>query len=252
MAPDSIRGSGRWSGHPPAIGYTPRALSTTILFDAGGTLVFPNFARVAAELAVEGVAADAASLERADVHVRFALDRPEVIATTTDGDRFRRYFDGLAGAAGLDRMPDTVFARLDDYHRTHNLWEAAPPHVAPTLERLGRRFRMAVVSNANGTVRAKLERMNLAHHFELIVDSHEEGVEKPDPRLFHIALERMGVAPAQAAYVGDLYHVDVAGAAAAGLTPFLLDPFDLYGALPVTRVRELGELALWFPPRLTA
>jgi len=146
---------------------------------------------------------------------------------------------------GLPRMPDAVFARLDAYHRTHNLWEHAPPHVAPTLERLRGRFRMAVVSNANGTVRAKLERMNLARYFELIVDSHEEGVEKPDPRLFHVALDRMGVRPAQAAYVGDLYHVDVAGAVAAGLRPFLLDPFDLYAHLPVTRLRELGELAAW-------
>jgi putative hydrolase of the HAD superfamily len=215
---------------------------TTILFDAGGTLVFPNFSRIAAELVAEGVPADGHTLERADARVRFAMDRPEVIASTTDGDRFRRYFDGLAAAVGLSRVPDAVFARLDAYHRLHNLWEDVQAHVPAALERLRGRYRMAVVSNANGTVRAKLERLNLAHYFELIVDSHEEGVEKPDPRLFRVALDRMGVAPAQAAYVGDLYHVDVAGAHAAGLRPFLLDPFDLYGALPVTRVRELGEL----------
>ena len=62
------------------------------------------------------------------------------------------------------------------------------------LEPLRGRFRLGVVSNANGTVRAKLARVNLARFFETIVDSHEEGIEKPDPRLFQIALARMGVA----------------------------------------------------------
>jgi putative hydrolase of the HAD superfamily len=217
-------------------------LKTTILFDAGGTLVFPSFSRIAAELTAEGVPAEAAALERADAGVRFAMDRPEVIAATSDGDRFRRYLDALVGAVGLARLPDAVFARLDAYHREHNLWEDVPAQVPAALERLRGRFRMAVVSNANGTVRAKLERVNLARYFELIVDSHEEGMEKPDPGLFRVALDRMGVAPAQAAYVGDLYHVDVAGAAAAGLSPFLLDPFDLYTDLPVTRIRALGDL----------
>jgi putative hydrolase of the HAD superfamily len=214
----------------------------TILFDAGGTLVFPNFSRIAAELASDGVAVDPADLQRADARVRFDLDRAEVIAATSDGSRFRRYFDGLARSVGLGGMPDAVFARLDRYHLEQNLWEDVPAGVPETLERLRGRYRLGVVSNANGTVRAKLERVGLAGFFETIVDSHEEGVEKPDPRLFAVALERMGVAAAGTAYVGDLYHVDVVGAAAAGLTPFLLDPFDLYAHLPVTRVRALAEL----------
>jgi putative hydrolase of the HAD superfamily len=214
----------------------------TILFDAGGTLVFPSFSRIAAELAAEGAAADAAALQRADVRVRFDMDRAEVIATTNDGGRFRRYLDALARSVGLAGVPAAAFARLDGYHREHNLWEDVPADVAETLARLRGRYRLGVVSNANGTVRAKLERVGLASFFETIVDSHEEGIEKPDPRLFAVALARMGVAAAETAYVGDLYHVDVVGASAAGLTPFLLDPFDLYAHLPVSRVRTLAEL----------
>jgi putative hydrolase of the HAD superfamily len=215
---------------------------TTILFDAGGTLVFPSFARIARELGAEGVVADPAALARADARVRFEIDRPEVIAATTDGGRFRRYLDALAGAAGLTRMPDPAFERLDAYHRLHNLWEDVPAEVPAALDRLSGRVRMGVVSNANGTVRAKLARVGLARYFELVIDSHEVGIEKPDPRIFALALERMGVSPAEAAYVGDLYHVDVVGAAAAGLGAFLLDPFDLYEGSPVTRIRSLAEL----------
>jgi putative hydrolase of the HAD superfamily len=215
---------------------------TTILFDAGGTLVFPNFRRIAGEMGAHGLVADAAALAGADARVRFELDRPDVIASTTDYGRFRRYFDALAGEAGLERLPDPVFQSLDDYHRVHNLWEDVPSDVPAALDRLRGRVRMGVISNANGTVRAKLERVGLAGYFELIVDSHEEGIEKPDPRIFARTLERMGVRPYEAAYVGDLYHVDVVGAAAAGLAPFLLDPFDLYGSAPVPRIRSLGEL----------
>jgi putative hydrolase of the HAD superfamily len=217
---------------------------TTILFDAGGTLVFPSFGRIARELAAHGVAADATALARADARVRFEIDRPDVIATTTDGGRFRRYLDALAGHIGLERLPDPVFERLDAYHRVHNLWEDVPPDVPAALERLRGRVRMGVVSNANGTVRAKLERVGLADYFELIVDSQEEGIEKPDPRIFARALARMGVSAAEAAYVGDLYHVDVVGAVAAGLAPFLLDPCDLYEAAAVPRIRSLAELPL--------
>ena len=111
---------------------------TTILFDAGGTLVFPSFDRIARELAATASPADPAALARADARVRFELDRPEVIAATTDGSRFRRYLDALAGAAGLERLPDPVFERLDAYHRVHNLWEDVPAEVPAALERLRR------------------------------------------------------------------------------------------------------------------
>jgi putative hydrolase of the HAD superfamily len=218
--------------------------TTTILFDAGGTLVFPSFRRIADELAAHGVVADPAALAAADARVRFEIDRPDVIAATTDRGRFRRYLDSLVGEIGLERLPDSVFESLDDYHRVHNLWEDVPADVPAALDRLRGRVRMGVLSNSNGTVRAKLERIGLAHHFELIVDSHEEGIEKPDPRIFALALERMGVRASEAAYVGDLYHVDVVGAAAAGLAPFLLDPFDLYGSAPVPRIRSLADLTV--------
>ena len=80
----------------------------------------------------------------------------------------------------------------------------------------------------------------------MIFDSHDEGVEKPDPRFFQIALERSGADAATTMHVGDLYHVDVAGARAAGLTPALLDVGDLYPECDCLRVRSLTELVETF------
>jgi putative hydrolase of the HAD superfamily len=220
-----------------------RGTTTTILFDVGGTLAFPSFGRIAAALSAAGHPIDAAALTHADARIRREMDRPDVITATTDGERFRRYLEALGRVAGAEPLPARVFDELDAYHRVHNLWEDVPPEVPRALEDLRGRFRLGVVSNANGTVRAKLERVGLAGFFEVIVDSHDEGIEKPDPRIFHLALRRMGVKAAEAAYVGDLYHVDVVGAAAAGLRPFLLDPFGLHGERPVARLRALDELA---------
>jgi HAD superfamily hydrolase (TIGR01509 family) len=118
-----------------------------------------------------------------------------------------------------------------------------PADVVPALEqfrRLG--LRLAVVSNSNGTLRAMLNELGLAGHLETIVDSQEEGVEKPDPALFRIALERSGARADQTLHVGDIYQVDVIGARAAGLQAVLLDPLDLYVDHICPRVRSLSML----------
>ena len=103
-------------------------------------------------------------------------------------------------------------------------------------------LRLTVVSNANGTLRAHLERLQLARWFDCVLDSCELGVEKPDPRLFEIALERSGARPESTIHVGDLYHVDVVGARAAGLRAVLLDETGLYADADCRRLQSLAEL----------
>jgi putative hydrolase of the HAD superfamily len=83
--------------------------------------------------------------------------------------------------------------------------------------------------------------------FETVVDSSLVGVEKPDPQIFRIALERMGLGPEHAVFCGDLPAVDVEGARAAGLRPVLLDRHDLYPEI-CPRVRSLTELPAMLPP----
>jgi putative hydrolase of the HAD superfamily len=71
-------------------------------------------------------------------------------------------------------------------------------------------------------------------------------VEKPDPRLFHLALAASGAAAERTVHVGDLYHVDVAGARQAGLAGAVLyDVADLYPHADCPRVRRLEEISSW-------
>ena len=111
------------------------------------------------------------------------------------------------------------------------------------LRELKRRgYRLGVISNADGTVERLLDDMGLLGHFEFVIDSTSVGVEKPDPRIFRMALERMGIEPHEAVYVGDVYEIDVAGARAAGIRAFLIDPLMRLGHLDCDRIASLTEL----------
>src|SRR5207237_1106396 len=86
-----------------------------------------------------------------------------------------------------------------------------------------------VVSNSNGTIKRILDDLGLTRDLDFVLDSQEEGVEKPDPRFFQRALARAGVEAADAAYIGDLYSVDVVGARRAGIRAVLMDPGRCWG-----------------------
>ena len=77
---------------------------------------------------------------------------------------------------------------------------------------------------------------------DYLFDSHEEGIEKPDPAYFQQALKISGSSAETTVHVGDFYHVDVVGARSAGIRPILLDAADLYQGCDCERVRSLSEL----------
>jgi HAD superfamily hydrolase (TIGR01509 family) len=217
----------------------------TVFLDAGGVLVNPNWSRVSDVLAGHGVDVSPATLAAGEPRAKKRLDTGDTIAVTTDQQRGWTYFNLVLTEAGvaLSAATSAALAELHVYHQTHNLWETVPDEVRPSLAALrARGFRLVVLSNANGTLHRAFERLGLTTAFDVIFDSHDEGVEKPDPRFFQIALERSGADAATTMHVGDLYHVDVAGARAAGLTPVLLDAGDLYPDCDCRRVRSLAEL----------
>jgi hypothetical protein len=87
--------------------------------------------------------------------------------------------------------------------------------------------------------------LGLFDWFDHVLDSHEWGVEKPDPRLFRHALEVAGASAVRTIHVGDLYHVDVVGARRAGLRDaVLIDAAGLYPAADCPRVSRLEEVAV--------
>ncbi len=220
---------------------------THLFFDAGNTLVYPNMDLVAEVVTRHGAPVAAAALEEAELHARAVLDHPDVIRDTNDHTRWLLYFERILGRCGVTDA-GILHASLEELkarHRKSNLWERVPADVPATLARLQGRFRLAVISNANGTVRDKLVRVGLAGYFEVILDSHEEGIEKPDPRIFQSAMERTGARPEESVYIGDMYHIDVTGSRAAGMTAVLIDPANAHPDKAVPRIPDLGGLLAW-------
>jgi putative hydrolase of the HAD superfamily len=194
-----------------------------VLFDAGGTLIHVDGERICR---AAGVPFDGAAFRRAEAEAFAAvralvLERPE----SRDAERVPMYFDTLLSALGLDEPAARRRAAGEvgrEHHRS-NLWSRRAEGSVETLDALRRRgYRIAVVSNADGRVRGLLQAAGLSPHLEFVVDSAEVGLEKPDPRIFHAATDKLGLTPAACAYVGDIYEIDVIGAERAGLTPVLI------------------------------
>ena len=221
-----------------------------ILFDAGNTLVWLDHDFIIGVLRDAGVETTSAELLAAEHDAKLGIDRRlREGRGGTDESRAREYFAEVFRTVGLpdDAFPGvakTLYAR----HAERNLWCTVREGTVETLQELrDRGYRLGVVSNSDGRVDALLTDVGLRSCFDVVVDSGTEGVEKPDPRIFAIACERMGVEPAEAAYVCDIYEIDVAGARAAGLHPVLVDPLSRWQQLDCDRVTGLPELLAAFP-----
>ena len=217
----------------------------TVFLDAGGVLVFPNWTRISRALAARGVHVEPDALARAEHVAKKTLDVSQTINATNDAGRGWLYFNLIFEQAGVPLTSDVeaALAELHAYHQESNLWEFVPPGVVPALTALRERgLKLTIVSNANGKLRVLFDRLGLAGCVDCLLDSHDEKVEKPDPRFFEIALERSGARRETTIHVGDLYHVDVVGARSAGLRGVLLDEAGLYPDVDCPRVNSLAEL----------
>jgi putative hydrolase of the HAD superfamily len=222
---------------------TRRSLDA-VLLDAGGVLVDPEWNRVAEILRAHDIDVSAEALALAEPRAKRRLDEGEHIARSTDDSRHPSFFGlVLEGAGWKGALPVSALDALRAEHARHNLWRRVLPGVPEALARLRTaNLRLAVVSNANGTVPQLFAETGLAPYFEHLLDSFLEQIEKPDPRIFRRALERLGVDAARTLHAGDLYHVDVVGARAAGIAPALIDAGDLYGDADCPRFPSLPAL----------
>ena len=218
------------------------------VFDVGGTLVHPDWPRLAA------LAEEVAGRKFSDDEMRRAFGEmlktvgAEVQKSNAPAavERGRHWtFRGMYGCLGLDgEACEALVGRIDLAHTERHIWCGVDPeaaHVVGELKRAG--LLVAVVSNTeDGRLRDSLEAAGLADKFDLMVDSHVVGLRKPDPAIFGYALERLGVEPAEAAFVGDSYAHDALAARAVGMRAVLLDPLDMHPESVCPRIRRLGDL----------
>ena len=229
---------------------------SAILLDAGGVLVFPEPGHVLPPLRAAGVDPELATLERAHYQAMAAQDReavPPVRATW-----WRNYLTTYVAACGVPADRAELLATEMAERPRPGSWAYAGLGVKDGLREVAALgLPMGVVSNSDGSVEGDLRRMGICYvpdgagpraegvEMGVILDSAVVGVAKPDPGIFRIALDALGVpAGRDVLYVGDSLRYDVTGALAAGLQPVHMDPF---GFCPASdghpHIRSLAELA---------
>lgn len=98
-------------------------------------------------------------------------------------------------------------------------YDAAKNSIAdarPVLDALHERYPMVLVSNFYGNVESVLEDFDLRRYFRSIIESAVVGVRKPDPQIFRLGVDALGLRPEEVLVVGDSYKKDIVPAESLG------------------------------------
>jgi putative hydrolase of the HAD superfamily len=184
-------------------------------------------------------------LEEAEQRARVRLEEGFAPGVSTEGAAVaRRYMGYILEHLGIadPAEVDATLAWRSAFNPPAGVWNQADPVAEAALRRVKARGLVAgVISNANGTIASILAATGLGQYLDFVIDSSVVGVEKPDARIFELALRAAGVPAARAVYVGDLYTVDVLGARAAGLDAVLLDPGGFWGRRDCRTARTVAD-----------
>jgi HAD superfamily hydrolase (TIGR01549 family) len=153
-------------------------------------------------------------------------------------ERFRRLLVD-AGAASADRL---ALDLAPTYRQAYENGRRPVPGAVPllvALKNLGVHIAI-VTNNVTDEQRLKLRHCGMTELVDDLVTSEDVGVQKPDPRIFHIALDRAGVTAEEAVMLGDAWATDIEGARRAGLRAIWLNRLGV--ASPDASVMELQSL----------
>jgi len=131
-----------------------------------------------------------------------------------------RRIQALCADLGLNVGPKAIQKTATVCVRAWQRHHTLDPDAIPVLQALRRKSSLALISNFDhpSHVTALLSELGLAEFFDTVIVSGAVGVEKPDPRIFSLALQQTALRPAEVIYVGDTI-ADVEGSQAAGLCP---------------------------------
>jgi FMN phosphatase YigB (HAD superfamily) len=225
---------------PPHLTTRPEAL----LLDAGDTIIFMDYGALAEALANLSEHVKPEQLERSMPVAKSAYQTVVREKAQHEHGWFVLMRSLLLEAGVGPERAEGLLRPLRTIHEDFYFWRSVPEDLPDALFRArGAGIRLGIVSNSEGRLQSVLDRIGLLDWFEVVIDSHLEGVAKPDPEIFQRALKRMDVAPAHAVYAGDLPEVDLVGANAAGMHAVLVDALDAYIARPeLPRVASVSQL----------
>ncbi len=216
-----------------------------VFLDFGGTLVesvpdsFPEYAWVFRRF---GVPVDQERWKEADQRVwqRLGPTMYECLGKTPSF--WDRVHAGLLHELGVSDSDGRICAALHDRFTSPELHRPFPE----TEEVLGRLrsegLALHIVSNNTDFLPETLSRLGWTERFDSVTFSQEIGAEKPDHRVFDLALRRAGCKPVEALHVGDSWDADYLGAKGAGVRGVWLNRRSAPNPGPCESIRDLREL----------
>lgn len=224
-----------------------------VFFDVGNTLLypFPSVAHVVREvLAEEGHLHD---LDAIDAYMplvdAYYEDRYRTDDTfwTDEGETSQVWigmYSLLCRELGIEAGAERIARRVYDAFGDSDRWRAYDD-VAPAFVRLAEcGIRVGIISNWDMRLEGLLSGLGLGGYISSVVSSAAVGLHKPDPRIFELACERLGVSASEAAHVGDHQYADIVGASAVGMTPVLIDRMNMPCETEGLFLRTLDDLEI--------
>jgi HAD superfamily hydrolase (TIGR01509 family) len=211
-----------------------------IFFDVGNTLLFPNRERIHAPFTTRGTHLDPEHLRDLERRTKNQFDAQMNRDGSTDHGFWWMFYSQLLSELHIEdsALRDLLVERI----RQSANWDRMLSGTREQLLHLGTRYRIAVISNADGKIVEVLQRCGIADCFLTITDSGLVGYEKPHPEIFRQALLSLHAQPEESLYVGDVYSVDYAGAVNAGMQAILMDVSGAYRVTNLPRIESLNEL----------
>jgi putative hydrolase of the HAD superfamily len=197
-----------------------------VFFDAGGTLLRPEpsvgdaYARAGRRYGID------APPDRIEASFRVAFAERKRHSIPQEREWWREVVADTFAPFGRPSDADALFDDLCEHFARAEAWRLFPGALETVRTLRERGYRTGLISNWDDRLPCVLDGLGLTALLEPRIVSFEVGVEKPDPEIFRIALERAGVEPGRALMVGDDRRADVEGAEAAGMRAMLVEHHD--------------------------
>lgn len=122
------------------------------------------------------------------------------------------------------------------------------PGVKKILPLLKEKYKLGILTNGDERFqKKKIASAKIAKYFDVIIASGEYGIHKPDPKIYEIMAEKMGLKTDEAAFIGDTFATDIQGAVKAGMVPIWFEyERRCISEYPVKIVSSYEEIAHLF------
>jgi len=222
-----------------------------VFFDAGNTLLRPYpsveqvcrdvFTRAGHDIEFDAIKKAVHTGDRY-YEMRYRKDDSFWLSEVEAASMWVDTYTLVAREVGINGDGKRLAREIYDEFGLHHRWQLFPEvcSALKALHDLG--LRIGIVSNWDSRLSELCAGIGITGYLDFILSSAVVGRMKPQPDIFHMALERVGVSPEETIHVGDHYYADVLGSRSVGITPVLVDRVGTAATFDCITIDNIGAL----------